>query len=89
MSPKPGVTIKNRRPTIRATVRDRPTNLARSNIRLFVDGRIKGRFAYNRSTDRLAFKGPRLSYKRHTVRVVATDAHGKKTVRTWRFRVVR
>lgn len=89
MSPKPGVTIKNRRPVIRATVRDRPTNLARSNIRLFVNGQRKTRFAYNRSTDRLTFRSPRLSYKRHTVRVVATDAHGKKTVRTWRFRVVR
>ncbi len=89
MSPKPGTTIKNRRPAIRATVRDRPTNLAKSNIRLFVDGKRKTRFAYNRGTDRLTFRSPRLSYKRHTVRVVATDAHGKKTVGTWRFRVVR
>lgn len=87
--PKPGVTIKNRRPTISATVRDRQTNLAKPNIRLLVDGARKGRFAYNRSTDRLTYRSTRLSYKRHTVKIIARDAQGKKAIKTWSFRVVR
>ena len=89
LSPKPGSKIKNRRPVIKAVVRDRETNLAKSNIRLFVDGRAKGKFSYNRSTDRLVYRSPRFSYKRHSVRIVATDAQGKKAIKVWRFRVVR
>lgn len=89
MNPRPGARIKSRRPSIRATVRDAETNLAKSHIRLFVDGKRKSAFGYDRSTDRLSYRSGRLAYARHTVKIVATDPHGKRTVKTWRFRVVR
>lgn len=78
-----------RTPTIAATVSDRETNLAKSNMRLFVDGRAKGTFAYSSATDRLSYRSSRLSFGKHTVRVVATDAQGKSAVKSWSFRVVR
>lgn len=78
-----------RTPTIGATVSDRETNLAKSNIRLFVDGKAKTTFVYSRTTDRLTFKSGTLAFGTHTVRVVATDAQGKSAVKVWNFRVIR
>lgn len=88
MTPKPGAGISNRRPTIAATVRDPGARLRKGNIRLILNGKARS-FKYNASNGRLTYKTPRLAYKRHTVRVVATDAQGKSTVRTWRFIVRR
>ncbi|MBA2693507.1 MAG: hypothetical protein H0U65_13620 [Rubrobacter sp.] len=44
-------------------------------------------FAYNRITDRLLFTARNLSFKRHTVRVVATDEAGNVAIRSWSFTV--
>jgi hypothetical protein len=46
-------------------------------------------FSYAASTDRLTYQGARVSAGKHTVRIVATDAAGNDTVRTWSFKVVR
>ena len=81
--------IRDRTPRITATVRDETTNLAKPNIRLFVDGRRKTTFSYDRSTDRLAFDSPTLSFGRHTVKVEATDEAGNKATKTWSFKVIR
>lgn len=78
----------SRSPVIGATVRDFETNLARSNIRLFVDGKPKA-FAYNPSSYRLTLKLRNLRFGKHTVRVVATDAQDKSTSATWSFKVAR
>lgn len=88
MSPRADARIKNRWPAISATVRDAQTNLAKSNITLYVDGRRKN-FAYNAGTDRLVYRSARLAYKKHTVRIVARDAQGKVGTRAWRFLVIR
>jgi thermitase len=88
MSPRAGARIKNRRPAISSTVRDARTNLAKSNIVLYVDGRRKN-FSYNTATDRLIYRSPRLSYSRHSVRIVARDPQGLVGNRAWVFRVVR
>lgn len=80
---------KDRRPTIAATVSDRDTNLAKTNIRLFVDGKAKTAFTYDRTTDRLKYESGRLSFGKHAVRVVATDAQGKRRIESWSFKVVR
>lgn len=84
-NPRPGVTTGNRAVTIAATVRDRETDLAKSNITLFVDGRKTG-FGYSRATDRLT-KKTTLAPGRHTVRVVARDGQGMSKTATWSFRV--
>ena len=73
---------------IAATVRDAQTDLAKANIKLFVDGnRIY--FSYDRSTDRLSFvPGSRLTFGKHTVKVVADDSVLSAT-KSWSFSVVR
>lgn len=88
LRPRPGSRIKNRKPRIVAVVRDDRTNLAKGGIRFFIDGRRKG-FQYNAGSDRLSAASGRLSYKAHTVRIVATDKAGNTKIRSWRFRVVR
>ncbi|CAN5528747.1 hypothetical protein BH24ACT20_BH24ACT20_02710 [soil metagenome] len=87
LSPKPGSKSFKRTVKVQAVVRDNMTNLAKGNVRLFMDGKRKRGFAYNRSTDRLGFTARKLSFKRHTVRITATDGAGNVTSKTWRFTV--
>lgn len=77
--------VTSRSPVIGASVRDFETNLTRSSIRLFVDGKAKA-FSYNPANDRLTLK---LRFGKHTVRVVATDTQDKSTSATWSFKVAR
>lgn len=86
--PAPGSTIRDATPTVRALVKDRETNLARSNIKLYVDGRAKT-FSYSAATDTLTHKSATLAPGRHTVKIVARDAQGLTTTRNWTFRVAR
>jgi hypothetical protein len=88
MGPGPGTRTRDRTPRITATVRDSGTNLSKSNIRLYVDGRRVTRFSYNAATDRLTYVPRRLAPGYHRVRIVARDAQGLATTRTWVFRVV-
>ncbi|MCA3749092.1 MAG: right-handed parallel beta-helix repeat-containing protein [Rubrobacter sp.] len=90
LRPKPGSTTRDRTPLVRAKVSDSATNLAKGDIKLFVDGRRIKAFSYDRATDRLSFTPKRnLSSGRHTVRIEATDAQGLKATRKWSFKVVR
>jgi CSLREA domain-containing protein len=89
LTPRPGSKTRDTTPIIRAKVTDTETNLSKSNIKLFVDGKRKTNFTYNRTTDRLTYKAGRLSFKRHTVRIVAVDGAGNVASRAWSFRVVR
>lgn len=89
LTPSPGARTRDRTPAISAVVRDSQTNLAKGNVKLFVDGRQISTFAYNASTDKLSYTSPRLSYARHTVRVEARDAAGNTATRQWSFVVVR
>jgi hypothetical protein len=83
------VSTRDRTPTIRATVRDSQTNLGKGNIAVYVDGRRRSTFSYDRARDRLSYGGGRMAYGRHTVRVVARDDVGLRTSRSWNLRVVR
>lgn len=86
--PRPGSKIKNRKPTMRAVVRDSETDLKRSHISLFVDKRNKKGFRYNRKTDMLTYAPPnKLATGRHSVKIVARDEQGRKTTKSWTFRV--
>lgn len=87
LRPAPGATIGDRTPTIGAKVTDGQTDLARSNLRLYVDGRQIAGFAYSRSTDRLSYTSPALAAGSHTARVVAVDPQGLTADRTWGFRI--
>ncbi|MDQ3302139.1 MAG: S8 family serine peptidase [Actinomycetota bacterium] len=88
LKPQPGNKIKDRRPTVSATVRDAQTDLTKSNIRLYLDGRRKT-FSYDGSRDRMTHKTGKLSFGRHSVRVVARDAQGLVRSKVWAFKVVR
>src|SRR5215210_4238566 len=76
-------------PRVSAVVRDEQTDLAKSDIKLFLDGRLKTTFTYDRATDRLAYRSNELTAGKHPVRVEATDAQGLKGVARWSFKVVR
>lgn len=87
--PAPNARTKDRTPTISATVRDAQTELAKSNLRLFFDGRRITGFRYNQSTDRLAYTSRLLPLGRHAVRIVANDGQGLSRTKVWRFTIVR
>lgn len=84
--PDPGSSISDRTPRIRAKISDRETNLARSDIELFIDGKKKRDFSYDRSKDRLTYQTGRLERTRHTVKIRATDGQSRST-ETWSFMV--
>ena len=89
LKPTPGSTTRDRTPTVGAKVTDAETDLAKSNIKLHVDGTRRD-FSYDRSTDRLSFTpGTNLSFGGHTVKIVATDASAMTSTKSWSFKVVR
>jgi hypothetical protein len=88
VKPAPGSAIRDRTPLIAATVSDADTELAQSNMRLFVDGRARA-FSHNAAdTDRLSRLSNRLAYGTHTVRIEATDGELRAS-KSWNFRIVR
>ncbi len=86
-APRRGAKVRSQRPVIQAIVRDRGSELRKSNIRLLVDGRPVG-FSYNPRSDRLVHRSKLLRPGRHVVTVVAVDDSGNRTVSRWAFRVV-
>jgi hypothetical protein len=88
--PLQGSSIKDRTPTTSATIRDAQLDLAKENIKVFVDGRQTLAFKYNRDTNRLSYTPSRyLSYDKHTIRIRAEDAVGLVASKSWSFKVVR
>ncbi|QIN77723.1 hypothetical protein GBA65_03440 [Rubrobacter marinus] len=89
-SPAPSSATQDRTPTVRATVRDTQTDLAKTGVQLYVDGIRRTTFSYDRATDRLSYTpATNLSYARHTAKVVARDAAGNTTTKSWSFGVTR
>jgi hypothetical protein len=89
IKPVDGSKIRNRSPLIAAKVSDAETDLTRSNIKLFVDGKPITKFSYDAATDRLSYRSGKLAYGGHKVKVKATDADGLEGKKPWRFKVVR
>lgn len=85
--PGSGSVTRDHTPAIRATVADNLTDLAKVNIKLYVDGARKTNFSYDRATNRLTYTSGNLANKRHTTRIIATDAAGNISSKTWRFTV--
>jgi hypothetical protein len=89
LKPEPGSRVRDRTSTIRAVVRDGQSELVKSNIRLYVDGKRMVTFSYDRSRDLLIRTTNRLSYGKHQVRVVAVDRAKNRAAKNWSFSVVR
>jgi hypothetical protein len=71
-------------------VKDAHTDLAKTDIKLSIDGRQITTFAYNQVTDRLSYTpGRKLASRGHTVRVNATDSAGNHAAKQWRFKLLR
>jgi Tol biopolymer transport system component len=90
LQPSPNSTTRDKTPTIRATVTDLQTDLAKANVRLTVDGKAvaETKFSYNSSTDRLAFTSEReLPAGRHTMKVAAKDDVLLVGQISWSFKV--
>ena len=66
---------------------DNRTVLARSNIRLYLDGRSSN-FSYEAGSNRVSYTTRALSYAWHTVKIVAEDAAGNTVIKSWRFKVI-
>ncbi len=88
MRPNESSRLRDRTPRIKAIVRDIQNDLARPDLKLYVDGRAKS-FSYNRSTNRLAYTTGRLSFGRHAARIVVRDEMGLARTSSWRFEVIR
>ena len=86
--PSPGANTRDRTPRISAVVADETSELTKADIKLYVDGKARA-FAYDPATDRLSAVSRRLSYGKHTVRVVATDDAGNSAQETSKFSVVK
>ena len=89
LAPRDGSSVRDRTPVVQAFARDAASDLSKADLDLYVDGRRRTTFAYDRGTDRLRFTSGTLPYGGHSVRVVATDGAGNVAVDAWRFRVVR
>ena len=89
MSPKHASITRDTTPTIKATVRDNMTNLAKGNIKLYVNGSLipATKYSYSRATDQLVYNSPKLSKGKKTVRIVATDAAKNVGARSWYFTI--
>ncbi|HET7272799.1 MAG TPA: S8 family peptidase, partial [Rubrobacter sp.] len=87
--PVPGSKTRDRTPATAATVQDNRSELMKSDIRLFIDGREKTSFSYDQVVDRLSYTTSRLSYARHTIKIVADDDAGNTAIKSWRFTVRR
>ena len=89
--PRPDSSIRDRTPTIRATVSDAETDLTKDDISLYLDGVWVARtaFAYDRATDTLTYTpGKRLALGWHTVKIRAVDAKNVPGTKSWSFRIV-
>jgi len=87
LSPK--VRTKDRTPTVRAVARDEQTDLVKSDVQFYLDGKERTTFSYDQTTDRLSYAQPRrLAARTHTAEVLASDDSGNVTTRRWRFRVI-
>jgi len=88
-SVKPGRKTRDRTATIGAVITDAQDELAKGDIKLFVDGTEVTDFVYDQNEDRLGHTTPRLDYGRHNLKIVATDSGENTTIHQHNFRVLR
>lgn len=83
VSPAASAKIRKRTPAVSATVRDAQTELTENNIQaVYLDGQLISAFSYDAGTDRPTFTpSGKLSYSRHTVKIIAQDPVGLTATR--------
>jgi thermitase len=90
LRPSKGSKLRDRTPTIQATVRDDETDLTKSSVLLYLDGNRIDRFSFDPARNRLEYTTGKLSTGRwHQVKIVVRDGQGLSETRTSRFEVVR
>jgi hypothetical protein len=88
LRPNPGSKTTDRTPTIEAKVTDNDHDLEKGDIKLYLDRDRVRNFDYSRRREELEFTpNNRLSFGKHTVKVVAEAAQGEKATESWSFRV--
>ena len=86
----PSPSTEDRTPRIQANVRDSHPRmkLKQSNIKLYVDGRQVSAFTYDPNRGLLTYTPQRnLSFGKHTVKIVAKEAEGLTSTKSWSFSV--
>lgn len=89
LKPPDGSRTRDRTPTISATVTDDQSELSNSDVQLFVNGKPLTKFDYDQGTGLLSATIPRLSFGRHTVKLIATDAATNSKEQRSSFEVVK
>ena len=79
---------RDRTPTIAARVKDE-TPVAKENIRVYINDRRVNNFAFSPTTGLVTYTCPAMRLGWHRVKVEAMDASDARTIKSWRFRVVR
>lgn len=88
-APADGSSTTDRQPTIGATLRDDRSELTASQLTLYLDGQAVA-FDHDETADRISHvPSKKLAFGDHKVRVVAEDASGNVSSRTWSFTVAR
>ena len=85
--PKSGSKTKDHTPKVRALATDTESELAKGDLRLSIDGKRKKGFSYKTASDKLRWTADPLAAGAHKVKVVAEDADGGRTKRSWKFKV--
>ncbi|MDZ5661737.1 ThuA domain-containing protein [Nocardioides sp. S-58] len=86
----PTGTTRDRTPEVGATVTDARSSVRGRSLALSIDGKRVDGVRFDARRDRMTWLPERaLARGRHTVRLVAEDALGNRTVTTWRFTVRR
>ncbi|MGF9759145.1 hypothetical protein AAII07_28490, partial [Microvirga sp. 0TCS3.31] len=86
----PKGSTRDRTPTVGAIITDRHSSVRAGDLKLFVDGEQVRGVRYDARTDRMTWTPKRaLASGRYTVRLVAEDALGNRTVERWGFRIRR
>ena len=86
----PKGSTRDRTPEVGAIVTDRLSSVRAGDLKLFVGGEQVRGVRYDARRDRMTWTPKRaLAPGRHTVRLVAEDALGNRTVETWSFTIRR
>jgi len=88
--PKPQTRVADRRPNIRAIVRDN-LGLRKKDLKLYVSSKLvpQNNYNFNPETGLLKYRPPSLPFGRIQVKITAKDRAGNTTEKSWSFTVVK